>query len=190
MTARIADRAEHGAIAVRRWHEDDAFGLQAAIAASADHLRPRMAWIDPWLDPDCDPIATVSGWNAEWEAGGDLYAGVFEDGAIAGAVGLHRRIGPGGLEIGYWLAQGCTGRGLATAAAGLATDLAFRDPAIERVRIAHCVSNTASEGIPRRLGYAEVGEVEAVRPLGPADTGTDRVWEVERAAWPGYASLA
>jgi hypothetical protein len=56
--------------------------------------------------------------------------------------------------------------------------------------IAHDVTNEASEGVPRRLGYALTGEIACERQLGPADTGTDRVWEVTRAAWPGYASLA
>lgn len=190
MTARIADRAALGAVEVRRWSEQDGDDLQAVLVASADHLRPRMAWIDLWLDADCDPAGTIRGWNADWERGGDLYAGVFEGELVVGAVGLHRRIGPEGLEVGYWLADGATGRGLATAAAGLATDLAFADRAIARVRIAHCVTNAPSEGIPRRLGYRLIGDEPVTRPLGPADTGVDRIWEIARADWPGYASLA
>lgn len=190
MTRRIADAAVHGEVAVRRWAPEDGPELQAVIRAGADHLRPRMVWVDAWGAPDCDPVATIEGWNAAWADGGDLHVGIFERGAIGGAGGLHRRLGPDSLEIGYWLGPHATGRGVATIAAGLLTDLAFEDPAIARVRIAHCVGNAPSEGVPRRLGYALLGERACERPLGPADTGTDRIWEVTRAAWPGYASLA
>ena len=190
MTRRIADVASHGEVEVRRWRPEDGDELRAVILTSDAHLRPRMAWLDLWAPVDCDPAATIIGWNAEWDDGGDLYAGIFERGTIAGAVGLHRRIGPTGLEVGYWLGAHATGRGLATIASGLATDLAFVDPTIDHVRIAHDVTNTASEGVPRRLGYARIGEIACERQLGPADTGTDRIWEVTRVAWPGYASLA
>lgn len=190
MSRRIADAATHGEVEVRRWRPEDGAELRAVILASDTHLRPRMAWLDLWAPADCDPVATIDGWNGEWEAGGDLYVGIFERGTISGAGGLHRRLGPDGLEIGYWLGAHATGRGLATIAAGLLTDLAFLDPVIERVRIAHDVTNVASEGVPRRLDYALLGELACDRPLGPADTGVDRIWEVTRAAWPGYASLA
>ncbi len=190
MTCRIADAAVHGEVAVRRWAPEDGAELQAVIRASAGHLRPRMVWVDAWVADDCDPAATIDAWNAAWADGGDLHVGIFERGVLSGAGGLHRRLGPDGLEIGYWLGPHATGRGLATIAAGLLTDLAFADPAIARVRIAHCVTNDASAGVPSRLDFPLLGERSCERPLGPADTGTDRIWEVGRAAWPGYASLA
>ena len=190
MSRRIADAKTNGDVEVRRWRPEDGAEPRAVILSSDAHLRPRMVWLDLWAPADCDPAATIVGWNAEWDDGGDLYAGIFERGIIAGAVGLHRRLGPTGLEVGYWLSAHATGRGLATIASGLATDLAFADPAIDHVRIAHDITNEASEGVPRRLGYALIGEVACERALGPADTGTDRIWEITRAAWPGYASLA
>ncbi len=190
MTRPIADAAVHGEVTVRRWAPEDGAELRAVILASAEQLRPRMVWVDLWAPADCDPAATVDGWNDDWREGGDLHVGIFEGGTISGGGGLHRRIGDDGLEIGYWLGSHARGRGLATIAAGLLTDLAFADAAIGRVRIAHDVTNAASEGIPKRLGYVAVGESACERPLGPADTGRDRIWEVTRAAWPGYASLA
>lgn len=190
MTRRIADRAEHGDVVVRRWRHDDAEELRDAIIAGADHLGPRMPWVDEWFAADCDPPGTVERWNRAWEDGGDLVAAIEAEGELAGSAGLHWRIGPRGLEIGYYLFPAWTGRGLATIASGLCTDLAFLDPAIDVVRILHDVSNTSSEGIPRRLGYAFIEDVPSTRPQAPADVGVDRIWEVRRADWPGYASLA
>ncbi|MGI9117140.1 MAG: GNAT family N-acetyltransferase [Gaiellales bacterium] len=190
MTRRIADRAAYGDVVVRRWREDEADALRDAILASAQHLRPRMVWLDEWSAETCDPAGTVARWNRVWEDGGDLVAAIEVDGALAGSVGLHWRIGPRGLEIGYYLFPAWTGRGLATIASGLCTDLAFRDRAIDVVRILHDVSNGPSEGIPRRLGYALIEDAPSTRPQAPADVGVDRIWEIGRAAWPGYASLA
>lgn len=45
------------------------------------------------------------------------------------------RIGPGGLETGYWVHQAHTRRGLATAAAAALTDAALALPGIDRVEI-------------------------------------------------------
>jgi ribosomal-protein-serine acetyltransferase len=67
-----------------------------------------------------------------------------------------RRIGPGGLEIGYWLHAASTGRGLATAAVAALVGQAFALPDIERVEIVHDQANIASGAIPRRLGFTEI----------------------------------
>ena len=186
----IPDRASHGDVLIRRWEDDDGDALRDAVSDSAAHLGPRMTWVGEWSADDCDPAGTVRRWNRAWEEGGDLVAAIDVDGAIAGSTGLHWRIGPRGLEIGYYLFPAWTGRGLATIAAGLCTDLAFALPQIDVVRIVHDVSNRPSEGIPRRLGFALIGDVPSTRDQAPADVGEDRIWEVRRADWPGYASLA
>lgn len=76
--------------------------------------------------------------------------------AVVGSCGLMRRIGPGGLEIGYWLPPAYTGRGLATAAVAALVRQAFTLEDIDRVEIVHDAANTASGGVPRRLGFTEI----------------------------------
>jgi RimJ/RimL family protein N-acetyltransferase len=41
-------------------------------------------------------------WERDWLRGGDVALGMFVSGQVVGSCGLHGRIGPGGLEIGYW----------------------------------------------------------------------------------------
>jgi RimJ/RimL family protein N-acetyltransferase len=98
------------------------------------------------------------------------------------AAGLHRRIEPDGLEIGYWIHPSFTGRGLATSAARLLTDAAFAVEGITHVEIHHDKANVASAGVPRRLAYRLVAEA----PDGiaaPAEIGIERIWRVDRDEW-------
>jgi RimJ/RimL family protein N-acetyltransferase len=72
---------------------------------------------------------------------------------VIGGCGLYPRVGPGAVEVGYWIAVGHTSRGLATRAAAALTKVALADPRIDRVEI-HCDHrNIASARIPERLGY-------------------------------------
>jgi ribosomal-protein-serine acetyltransferase len=124
----------------------------------------------------------IDSWDQEWLAGGDVVMGVFVDGAVAGGCGLHRRIGPGGLEIGYWTARRFLRQGIATNAAGLLTDTAFSDPAITRVEIHHDQANQASAGVPRKLGWRLVREgVDEIQA--PGESGISCEWQITRQQW-------
>ena len=67
------------------------------------------------------------------------------------------RIGPGGLEIGYWVHRAYTRRGLATAASAALVEQAFGLPGVDRVEIIHDELNVVSGRVPRKLGFTEVG---------------------------------
>jgi RimJ/RimL family protein N-acetyltransferase len=112
-----------------------------------------------------------------WDAGTDYIYSVIAvaEGTLAGAIGLHRRIGDGGIEIGYWIAAQYTRRGFATAAAEALTSVALTLPGVARVEI-HCdEANTASAAIPRKLGYRLDRMVEH-EPEAPGETGRRMIW--------------
>ena len=90
------------------------------------------------------------------------------------------RIGPGGLEIGYWVAREHTGRGIATAAAAALTEAGLGLPGIERIEIVHDLSNAASGQVPRKLGYARVGTGVGRFPRAPGECGTSAIWRLVR----------
>jgi len=169
-------------LTLRRWARDDAAQLGEAVADSVEHLRPWMAWIAHEPLSVTERQALIDSWEPEWLAGGDVVMGVFVDGAVAGGCGLHRRIGPGGLEIGYWTARRFLRQGIATTAAGLLTDAAFSDPAITHVEIHHDQANQASAGVPRKLGWRRVREgVDEIQA--PGESGISWVWQVTRPEW-------
>lgn len=124
----------------------------------------------------------IDRWASEWAAGGDCLYGIFVDGAAAGSCGLHRRLGDDGLEIGYWLRTGFTGRGIATRAARLLTSAAFTVEQIELVEIHHDKANLRSAGVPRRLGFALIGEFED-EVQAPRESGVECRWRMTRERW-------
>ena len=116
-------------VVLRRHQPGDVDALQAVIEASRDHLRPFM----PWADQDRATTATFVAKVAEGWASGENYSylvtepGAAGDGErVLGGCGLHRRGGPGTIEIGYWLRPDAVGRGVMTAAAEALTTAAAR----------------------------------------------------------------
>lgn len=146
---------------------------------SLEHVRPWMAWAA--LEPVTleQRRLRLSDCEREWRAGGDASLGIFLAHALIGECGLHRRIGPGGLEIGYWIHPAFTGRGLATGAAAMLTRAGLVQPGITYVEIRHDKANAASGRIPRRLGYTLVAEVPDKKSA-PADIGIECRWRRTR----------
>jgi RimJ/RimL family protein N-acetyltransferase len=180
----LPDRVEGAdGLLLREWRAQDAEELAAAVKESRDHLRPWMPWADEPIDL-AGRRAQIAAWQKQRRDGGDALYGIFVDGRVAGGCGLHRRIGPAGLEIGYWVRAGCTRRRVATRAVGLLTGAAFALPAITHVEIHHDRANVASAGIPRALGYAWLGE-RPDRIEAPGEEGVEVRWRMTRDAWAG-----
>jgi RimJ/RimL family protein N-acetyltransferase len=76
---------------------------------------------------------------------------------LVGACGLGRRPS-GAVELGYWIARGDWGRGIATEACRALVDIArtLRLPALEA---SHFVDNPASGRVLEKLGFAPTGIV-------------------------------
>jgi ribosomal-protein-serine acetyltransferase len=167
-------------LVLRRWQVADAGELQRLVTESAEHLRPWMGWMTS--EPLADREAMLRDAEREWSDGGDVILGIRLDDRAIGSCGLHRRIEPDGLEIGYWIHPAFSGRGLATSAVRLLTDGAFGVEGISHVEIHHDKANVASAGIPRRLGYTLVAE----RPeeiAAPGEIGVEQVWRINRDEW-------
>ena len=99
----LPNRITTSRLVLRAWDESDAEELNAAIESSLEHLLPWMPWAvhEPMtLDRR---LELIRGWRADHDADGDAVYGAFLDDRIIGGCGLHRRGGPGTLEVGYWV---------------------------------------------------------------------------------------
>jgi RimJ/RimL family protein N-acetyltransferase len=159
---------------LRRHGEADAPLLKDAVDSSLEHLRPFMEFA--WFAPE--PVAAVAERIDEvrrnFEQGvGWTYAVLSPEGSeLIGGAGLHRRVGPEALEIGYWLRASRVGQGLATEAAAALTRVAFECCGVVRTEIHIDPANTASLAIPVRLGYTHDATLR--RRLPPVRAGAGR----------------
>ncbi|MFI9272292.1 GNAT family N-acetyltransferase [Kitasatospora sp. NPDC052896] len=170
-----------GGVSLRRRTVADAAAANAAVIRNLEHLRPWMPWAGSAPTLERSTEMTKAGWQL-WEDGTDFLYVVgldAEPGSIVGAFGLHGRVGPGALEIGYWVDAAHTGRGIATDAARALTGAALALPGIVRVEI-HCdETNLASAAVPRKLGY-RLDRVDRRPPSAPAETERLQIWITER----------
>jgi len=174
-------------VLLRRHRADDADALEATIGQSLEHLLPWLPWAAAHSRANVeDYLARV---RQNWDSGTVFdYAITADGGVLVGCCGLMRRIGPGGLEIGYWIHPGWTGRGLVTMAAGALTRAAFALPGTTHVEIHRDEANEASGAVARRLGYTEVSRTRDEELAGARSstrvTVVHRIDRVTAAALP------
>jgi RimJ/RimL family protein N-acetyltransferase len=169
--------------AIRRYGSGDVPHLMEAVSTSLDHLRPWATWASATpLEPSLAEFIERS--IEQFAVGEDFQYGIWvpEAPLLVGGSGLHPRLGPGQIEIGYWVRDGWLNRGIATAAARALTSAALTMPGIEEVHI-HCdEANVASAAVPRRLGY-RLSRIVDNKAHAPAEIGRSMEWVVSRTDW-------
>lgn len=162
-------------VALRRLRARDVDALRRAIDESLDHLLPWMPWAAEHSRPRTEEY--LARCEREWVSGEAFGYAITSGDAVVGGCGLMRRVGPGGLEIGYWVHAAWTGRGLATMAAGALTREGLALSGVDRIEIHHDEANHASGAVPRRLGFTEIERVPAPEgPTAPGELGVNVVW--------------
>jgi ribosomal-protein-serine acetyltransferase len=164
--------------------EAAAAALSRVVTESVGHLQPWMTFATPDYGP-AEAGQFLRSAERDWESGAAFNYAIMTGGELAGSCGLIARIGPGGLEIGYWVHAAQARRGLATAASAALVTEAFTLPGIDRVEIKHDVRNVASGGIPRKLGFTDTGREPGPPELPGGGPTTDVVWRITRAGWAG-----
>ena len=177
------------AAVLRRARPSDAEAFAEAVRESLDHLRHWMPWAVPVATETAVQRDRLVMADASWADGTDYEFAILpaDERRIIGGCGLMRRIGPGAIEIGYWVHVDHTRRGHATAAARALTEAAWTLPDVERVEI-HCdEANAASAAVPARLGY-RLDRIEDDKPQAPGVSGRSMIWVAERPSGVRTAS--
>ncbi|MGO1048856.1 GNAT family N-acetyltransferase [Crossiella sp. CA198] len=167
---------------LRRLQLSDVDEVHQVVTSALPHLRPWMPWAEADYTRD-----TATTWlnfvHQSWQSHTAYSYAITHNNHLIGATALERRIGPAGLEIGYWLHPAQFGAGYATEATATLIQTAFSLPDIEFVQIWHDLANVRSGAVPKRLGFAEVARHEPPRePLSPGEVGVDVVWQLDRPA--------
>lgn len=173
-------------LVLRPWEPRDAPLLKAAVESSLTELRPWMPWAAAYPQPLERIEEHIAENGRKFDAGEDYTIGILnaDESEALGSTGLHPRVGPDAVEIGYWIRSDVTGRGIAAEAAEALTRVAFEHLGVRRVEIRCDPENVRSSAIPLRLGYRLreilVGDGEKTDGA-PRDT---MVWEMTREEFP------
>ncbi|WP_052862803.1 GNAT family N-acetyltransferase [Streptomyces niger] len=175
-----AEILRHGDVELRRWRMDDIDTLHRVMTESRDHLLPWLAFAATHDRKQGQEFLARS--QEQWASGEAYSYAITSGGEVIGSCGLHRRIGPGGLEIGYWIHPAWTGKGLATMAAAALVRAAGQLPGIGHVEIHHDEGNPASGAVARRLGFTEIARTrEPEGPRAAGQTGVEVRWRLRTA---------
>ena len=174
-------RIEANGVYLRRHQVGDATAIAAAVAESLAELRPWVPWADRSAAEPGAQRRRLEEVVPHWEQGTEYVYLVFRPGQdkVLGLVGLHRRVGPGALEIGYWLRTSETGRGTMTEAVRALANEALALPGVGRVELRCDEANQKSAAIARRLGFrlARTGQVDTASS---AESGREMVWVLDQ----------
>jgi RimJ/RimL family protein N-acetyltransferase len=150
-------RIETERLVVRCYEPRDAPLLKDAIDSSLQHLQPWMPWALDEPQTLEQKVELIELFRAGFEAGENFTHGIFaaDETELLGGTGLHPRVGPGGLEIGYWIRASATRQGIVTESTAALTRAGFEVCGADRIEIRIEPSNQASFGVPRKLGFVE-----------------------------------
>jgi RimJ/RimL family protein N-acetyltransferase len=165
-------------LVLRCWEPTDAPALHEAILASLATLKPWMSFVQEEPGPPEEKVGRLRRLRASFDRDEDYPYGIFprEGTEVWGGTALHPRIGPGGLEIGYWIHAGRLGKGYVTESTAALTRVAFAVFGAERVEIRCAPGNAASAAVPQRLGFRHEATLARRHP-GPDGTMLDlMVW--------------
>ena len=167
-------------VRLQRFRLADLAELEAEIRRSRAHLAP---WQDWARTADLTSLrAFLFFCEAAWDARTDFQFAIREaDGRLVGGSGLHARLGPGTLEIGYWVAEDRVNRGYATAAARALTAAARQVGGVSRIEIRCDEANVRSAAVPRKLGYRLDTTIDEA-PEAPAESGRSSIWVLDYAS--------
>lgn len=150
-------RVETERLVIRCYEPRDAPLTKDAIDSSLDHLRPWMPWAEHEPQTLEEKIDLLKSFRAQFDAGENFVMGIFsaDEKEQIGGSGLHPRVDPGGLEIGYFIRASATRQGYVTESTAALTRVGFEVCGADRIEIRVDPANEASLGVPRKLGFTE-----------------------------------
>jgi RimJ/RimL family protein N-acetyltransferase len=150
-------RIETERLVIRCYEPHDAPLLKESVDSSLEHLRRWMPWADDEPQTLEQKAALAKHFRSSFDTGENFTYGIFgrDETELLGGSGLHPRIGPGGLEIGYWVRESAIRQGIATESSAALTRVGFEFCEADRIEIRIEPRNEASLGIPRKLGFTE-----------------------------------
>ena len=171
---------------LRCWEPSDAAALRAALERSREHLLPWMPWAESEPQSVEEKVVQLRRFRGQFDLGEDYVYGAFdpETGSVVGGTGLRPRVGPGGLEIGYWVHVDHLGRGFATEMTAALARVAIESLKVRRVEVRCAPDNRRSMRIPERLGFTREAERRRIHQQPDGSLRDVVVWTLHDDRFP------
>jgi RimJ/RimL family protein N-acetyltransferase len=150
---------DDGVVRLRPPEPDD---VDAIFVAVQDPEIPRFTTI-PWPYERIHALNHVKEAARTWREGVAATFVMVDSSTdeLIGSIGLVELDREAGVaEVGYWVARGFRGRGIATRAVRLVASWALHDLGVERLELQADVRNDASQRVAEKAGFNREGEVD------------------------------
>jgi RimJ/RimL family protein N-acetyltransferase len=163
--------------------------LQEVVPKNKAHLAASMPWAHAEPLSDEQRLELLGRMRESFDLGIDFVLGIFDRSTnrYIGGTGLHPRIGPQALEIGYWIAADYQARGLVTEAVTALVSVAFEEMGARRLEIRCSPQNSRSRAIPERLGFHLDGILREGGLSGAGELEDKMVWSLLASEYPRHA---
>lgn len=142
---------------LRPFVADDAGLVFALIERNRHRLDVWMRWTSRIQTLE-DAAAAIERWAGFLEAGQGFHVGMWTNGMLIGGMASPSiSTDSSQAEIGYWLADGYTGRGYVTRASRAVIDYLFGTLGLHRIEIQAVTENLPSRAVAERLGFTLEG---------------------------------
>lgn len=144
-------------ITLRMLQPVDATELFEVVERNRDYLRQWLPWLDQNRTAD-DTLEFIDSALDQYASGRGFVCAVRWNRSIVGVAGYHpidraNRC----VELGYWLAEEHTGKGIMTKSCRTLVDFAFDGLRLNRVVIRAADGNQRSKAVAERLGFRREG---------------------------------
>ncbi len=140
-------------LSVRLFEPAHAQLLLDLILQNREHLDRWLRWSGRIKTLE-DAQMLIDSASERYLAGNGFHAGMWLDGQLVGGIACHNiNRDSSKSEIGYWLDEQFTGRGLVTLACSAVITRLFRDEHLHRIEIQAAADNVRSCAVAERLGF-------------------------------------
>ena len=154
---------EHFSIAINDQIELRVVGDNEAnrLFEITDGNRKYLSEFLPWVkvvEDELDSLDHIKKSNEEWENGTKYSFGIYSDNDMVGRISLMNLESDKRPEIGYWISEEYSGRGITSKAAMAVEDFGFHSLGLDEIILRARVDNAGSNAIAKKPGYTLEGE--------------------------------
>ncbi len=167
-------------VVIRCYNPSDAPLLHQSVQESVEHLKPWMPWAHAEPEPLEAKVQRLRGYRAKFDLDQEYVYGIFnkDETRLLGGTGLHPRVGPDALEIGYWINVHEVRKGYCTEVVRALMQVGFDILGMRRLEI-HCnPANVASAAVPRKLGFVHDATLRKRVPTEKGELRDSMVWSM------------